>query len=169
LCKENEIGITEVDKLKIDGFEVSSTKIKEFFQNGNVENANKFLGRNYSMQGIVKEGKKLGRKMGFPTVNLTAQKSVAFKNGVYVTKTHINNEIFNSITNVGVNPTVDLDEKTKIETYIFDFYKEIYGKTIKVEFLHHLRDERKFENIDELVVQIAQDKENCKKYFEKNQ
>ncbi len=167
LCRENKIKITVVDKLTIDGIEVSSTKIKEFIQYGNIKDANKFLGRNYSVEGFVAEGKKLGRKMGFPTVNLTTEKSVIFKSGVYITKTHFNNEEYKSITNIGINPTVDSDEKTKIETYIFDFSKEIYGKNIKIEFLHHLRDEKKFQNLDALISQIAQDKEKCKKYFEK--
>ena len=74
LCNENGIEFTIVDKLKIDGIEVSSTKIKEFMQNGNINDANRFLGRNYSICGNVTEGKKLGRKMGFPTVNLMSEK-----------------------------------------------------------------------------------------------
>lgn len=169
LCSENGIDVTVVDKLKINGFEVSSTKIKEFIQDGNIEDANNFLGRNYSVEGVVKEGKKLGRKMGFPTVNLRSEKNIFLKNGVYITKTYIDDEIYNSITNVGINPTVDSDDKTKIETYIFNFSKEVYGKTVKLEFLHHLRDEKKFENIDDLMMQISCDKEKSKKYFEKNE
>lgn len=169
LCSENGIDVTVVDKLKINGFEVSSTKIKEFIQDGNIEDANNFLGRNYSVEGVVKEGKKLGRKMGFPTVNLRSEKNIFLKNGVYITKTYIDNEIYNSITNVGINPTVDSDDKTKIETYIFNFSKEVYGKIVKLEFLHHLRDEKKFENIDDLMMQISCDKEKSKKYFEKNE
>ena len=162
LCNENGIEFTIVDKLKIDGIEVSSTKIKEFMQNGNINDANRFLGRNYSICGNVTEGKKLGRKMGFPTVNLMSEKNIDIKSGVYVTKTHFEGKQFDSITNVGINPTVDLDEKTKIETYIFDFSKEIYGENIKIEFLYHLRDEKKFKNIDELMRQIASDKEKSK-------
>ena len=168
LCKENKIEITVVEKLKILEFEVSSTKIKEFIQQGNISLANKFLGRNFSYDGVVEEGKKLGRKLGFPTVNLNSEKNVILKKGVYATKTYFDDKEYNSITNIGVNPTVDSDKKIKIETYIFNFSKEIYGQSIKIEFLHDLRDEIKFKNIDELISQITIDKEECKKYFEKN-
>lgn len=137
---------------------VSSTRIRKEILNGNISIANKMLSRTYSITGNVVHGKKLGRQIGFPTANisLTTEKLIP-KVGVYYTNVEINGKIYKGITSIGNNPTVNGKELT-IETYILDFNKYIYDEEIKIYFIDRIRDEMKFNGIDELVCQLKKDK-----------
>lgn len=151
-------GIHVAEAFKVDGNIVSSSLIREKIAEGNMMACGKLLGRNYTIEGEVVVGNRLGKSIGFPTSNISLDKSmVSPPNGVYITKCIYNNRIYPSITNVGNKPTIGKYNKN-VETHIFDFNKELYGKVIRVEFLQKLRDERKFDSVDELSKEI---KDNC--------
>lgn len=145
---------------------VSSTLIRNLIVDGNIRLANSMLGYNFFIKGTVKQGNKLGRKIGFPTLNLNFDKNkLVPKNGVYVTNTIIDNKRYISLTNVGYNPTVSKDKNIKIETYVLEFEKDTYGKEITIEFVDFIRDEKKFVNLQELKNQIIRDIEYVKALF----
>ena len=145
---------------KIDN--ISSTNIRNYIQSGDIKNANNLLGRSYSLEGVVKEGLKIGRTLGFKTANLSLEQGIVLpSNGVYKTRTKYNQKMYDSITNVGNNPTVSTLNYKSIETHIFDFDKEIYGENIEVYFLGKIRDEKIFSNREELVLQIKNDIKVC--------
>ncbi|MCI9070123.1 bifunctional riboflavin kinase/FAD synthetase [Clostridium sp.] len=153
---------------KIQDEIISSTAIRKELLDGNVKKAFSMLSRPYMLSGKVIDGKKLGRTIGFPTANLEINKEkVIPKKGVYYTTVKIEEKIFKGITSVGNNPTVNGQELT-LETYILDFNEDIYGKEINVYFIDRIRDEVKFNNINELVEQLKKDKkfaEGKKKYI----
>ena len=127
---------------------------------------NVYLGREFSLIGTVIEGKKLGRSLGFPTANLLLDQDTFIPNfGVYAGTINIDNEIFNAIVNIGINPTVDNQSTVKIEAHIFDFSSDIYDKKVELSLNKFIRNEIKFNNIDELKIQIAEDIKTAKKYF----
>ncbi|MBE7038060.1 MAG: bifunctional riboflavin kinase/FAD synthetase [Ruminococcaceae bacterium] len=163
LCDENNIGVTIIERLKTDDDVISSSKIREYISLGDIKKANNMLGRNFSLSGVVEDGKHLGKKMGFPTANLRYDSTkVLPSGGVYHTKVFYNNAYFDAMTNVGVNPTVEDKNIIRIETHIIDFNKEIYGENIKIEFMDKIRDEVKFSSLNELVLQLEKDKNTIK-------
>ncbi|MGE5329121.1 MAG: bifunctional riboflavin kinase/FAD synthetase [Deltaproteobacteria bacterium] len=140
---------------------VSSTAIRKCLVHGDIPNTTNMLGRNYSIQGLVIHGRKLGTQIGFPTANLLPEKYLVLpKNGVYLTKTLLNGKLYKSITNIGKNPTFNLD-KISVETHIIDFEGDLYGQMIEVFFYKWIRGERKFKGIEELKLQINKDKDFC--------
>ena len=143
--------------------EVSSTKIRNAIKEGNILLANKMLKENYSLIGIVVKGLQNGRKLGFPTANIKIDKNkIIPKDGVYATKIFFDSSEYNGITNIGHNPTFNAKEKT-IETYIFDFSKDIYQREITVEFIERMRDEMQFADKDCLKQQMLKDTLYAKK------
>lgn len=137
---------------------VSSTRIRECILNGEVDKAFNMLSRPYSLEGEVIHGRKIGRTIGFPTANLKIEKEkVLPKIGVYYTNVKVNNKIYKGITSVGNNPTVNGKELT-IETYIIDFNENIYEQSIRVYFIEKIRDEIKFNGLEQLVTQLNKDK-----------
>ena len=138
---------------------ISSTRIRDALLNGNVDKAMKMLNRPYIIKGKVVHGKKLGRTIGFPTANLDYSKEALIpRKGVYYTNVQWQGKIYKGITSVGNNPTVNGDKLT-IETYILDFNNDLYGHNIKVYFIKKIRDEKKFNSIDDLVIQLKKDKD----------
>lgn len=141
---------------------VSSSRIREMIEKGDVSKAAELLGRPYSVYGTVTHGKKLGRTIGFPTVNQVIEsKKVIPKDGVYLTRVLLNGDAYYGITDIGVKPTVGTHTRGA-ETYIFGFKGDLYGKNIKTEFLEYLRKEKKFESVDELKKQISCDEQKAK-------
>lgn len=157
-----------VEPVSLDNEPVSSTVIRDLIENGKVEKAGRFLGRNFFIEGRIKEGEKRGRVLGFPTANLDTDWELLPKRGVYVTWAYIDETSFKSITNVGIRPTFDANQLL-IETHLLDFSGDIYGKTMRLEFLERLRDERRFESIDALVAEIRKDVEKAKEIFDKKE
>ena len=156
--------VNEVKAVSIDGDVVSSTLIRNMIMAGEMEECSKYLGRNYDIGGEVVVGNRLGRTIGFPTSNIMIDESmVTPPNGVYITYCIYNGVKYPSITNVGIKPTIGSFKKN-METHIFNFDKELYGKQIKVEFIKKTRDEVKFRNIEELSAQIAKDCNEAKAY-----
>lgn len=139
---------------------VSSSRIRSLINQGNIEEANKMLLKPFMIKGKIVKGKQIGRTIGFPTANLKYDDSFIIPGiGVYFTGVEYNGVIYKGITSVGFNPTVD---KTKshiyIETYILDFNKNIYDEQIKIYFINRIREEKKFESLEELSNQIKKDR-----------
>ena len=150
-------GIHVQEPYMIDGIVVSSTYIRQLISEGRMEECTRFMGRMYSIGGEVVVGNKLGRTIGFPTSNVMIDESMASPpNGVYITYCSYNGVKYPSITNVGVKPTIGTYSKN-VETHIFNFDKELYGKQIRVDFVKQTREERKFSGIEELSRQIESD------------
>lgn len=145
---------------KLDGESISSSLIRSLISEGSISKANELLGRNFSITGKVTEGKKLGRKLGFPTANVVPDEiTVIPKKGVYKTLVTTEGKTFKAITNTGINPTVG-GERLRTETYIPNFEGILYGKEIKIDFIDFIRPEKKFANIQELKAQIEKDIES---------
>lgn len=158
LSKELDFELHVMEAYAYNGEVVSSTIIRKYLLQGNVEKVSEMLGRPYSLRGIIVDGKKLGRTIGFPTANLQISKDVAIpKIGVYYTNIEIQGKKLKGITSVGNNPTVN-GKNITVETYILDFKGNIYGETMRVHFIKHMRDEQKFKNLDELTAQLKKDK-----------
>ena len=152
---EKGFGIHVIEPFRIDGQIVSSTLIREAILEGDMKTANKYLGRNYSIEGEVVVGNKLGRTIGFPTSNLIIDSNmVTPPSGVYITYSDYEGVRYPSITNVGFRPTIGEFDKN-VETHIFDFDKILYGKNIKVEFVRMIRPEKKFDDIEKLKQQTT--------------
>ena len=168
-CEAAGIGVEIHDAVIVDGEVVSSTLIREMIATGNMEMTAKLLGRPYSFTGTVKHGKRLGSSMGIPTINIPApDRQMLPPNGVYFSRIHINGILYNSVSNIGLNPTVNDDARRKtIETNIFDYDDDAYGKDVTVYFDHFSRGERKFRNKEELFAQISRDCENAQNYRKK--
>ena len=144
----------EISPEKVNDKIISSTAIRTYLQQGKIEKANQMLGSNFSIKGEVVEGQKLGRTLGFRTANLLYPKEIIdIPFGVYKVMTTYGK----GITNFGIRPTVSSTKKAVLETHILDFDKDIYNKTIRVEFLRMLRKEQKFNSVDELKKQIQSD------------
>ena len=157
LGKKYNFSVDIVKAIKIDNIRVSSTYIKDLIYAGKVEMINSFLGRNYTLEGKVISCKQLGRTIGFPTANMKLKENLVIpKRGIYATKVYINDKVYMGATNIGYNPTVN-GERLSIETNILDFNKDIYGETIKLEFLERIRDEKKFKDLNELKIQLKMD------------
>lgn len=146
------------NKLKEAGEIISSSIIRECIASGNVAKVSVFMGRNYSISGIVQHGKKLGNTIGFPTINLLPDTDkLLVPNGVYETRVCIDGVYYKGVTNVGDNPTVDFDHQIKVETHILNYNNDLYGRYLDVEFIRHIRDEIKFDSIQALKNQIKSD------------
>lgn len=150
----------------VDGEVVSSTLVRDLIACGRVDECARFLGRFYSVRGRVVVGNRIGRKIGFPTLNCTVDETMATpSNGVYVTNCIYDGKKYASVTNVGRKPTIGQYQKN-IETHLFGFDEEIYGEEIHVEFIKKLRDEYKFSSVEELSAQIARDCETARRFHE---
>lgn len=147
-----------IEKVSIAGERVSSTLIREAVGRGDMTKAAVFLGAPYPITGMVSHGKELGRKLGMPTVNLmpSADKLLP-PNGVYYSYVWLENRRYPAISNVGSKPTVSSVQTTGVETYLYDFEKDVYGKEITVELLDFKRPERKFDSVEALKEQMRRD------------
>ncbi|MBO5007765.1 MAG: bifunctional riboflavin kinase/FAD synthetase [Clostridia bacterium] len=168
LCTKYSVGVTVIDTICISDFDgkddpVSSTKIRSLISCGRVDDAAVYLGRPYTISGTVREGKHLGRTLGFPTVNLYPDANAILPaNGVYATVLHTDGERYEAVTNVGVNPTVDMGNNIKAETHVFGNVGNLYGKKISVEFIKLIRPEKHFPDVNTLKTQVESDKLKAK-------
>lgn len=158
-----------IDKLQMDEEDVSSSRIREHILKGNMEQAQRLLGRPYYIENEVVHGNAKGNAiLHIPTANQVAEdQKLTPPNGVYVSRIWIDGKKYHGITNVGVKPTVEACAKKGMETNIFDFSEDIYGKQIRVELLHYCRPERKFQSIEELAAQMQSDINYAKDYLAK--
>lgn len=150
-----------------NGTIISSTEIRRLITAGEVQQAAKMLGRSYSISGIVAHGNERGRLLGYPTANLElVDAHVAIPlGGVYAVRAYVDGGVYGGMANIGKNPTFGDVEKSRLETNIFGFSGDIYGKTLTIEFVQRIRGEVKFAGIDALKEQLAQDKLDCLKFL----
>lgn len=150
-----------------NGTIISSTEIRRLITDGEVQQAAKMLGRSYSISGIVAHGNERGRLLGYPTANLElVDAHVAIPlGGVYAVRAYVDGGVYGGMANIGKNPTFGDVEKPRLETNIFGFSGDIYGKTLTIEFVQRIRGEVKFTGIDALKEQLAQDKLDCLKFL----
>ncbi len=150
----------------VDDVMVSSTLIRQMITTGQVQQAAILLGRPVTLKGRVIHGAKRGRLLGYPTINLGIASGLAVpQNGVYAVKLIIQDNQYNGIANIGTNPTFH-DIGRRIEVHILDFSGDLYGETVTVRFLNHIRDEQTFSNSEELKLQIAKDIVAAQKYYQ---
>ncbi|MBR5295308.1 MAG: bifunctional riboflavin kinase/FAD synthetase [Clostridia bacterium] len=155
------------DPVCYGGQPISSTKIRGFLNEGKVEEAGSFLGRPYSICFPVLQGKRLGRRIGFPTLNQAfPEEYVTPKKGVYAVRVIFDEKEYFGVCNVGSRPTVDQDDRIIAETHLFDFSGELYGKEVRVEFYKFLRPETRFSSLEELKTQIGKDREEARLFWE---
>ncbi|MBE6713491.1 MAG: riboflavin biosynthesis protein RibF [Ruminococcaceae bacterium] len=158
------------DPVCLDGGTVSSTRIRKLLAEGEMEQVKRLLGRPYSIRFPVLHGKRLGTRIGFPTLNqVFPEEYVTPKKGVYAVRVGFDGRELFGVCNVGSRPTVDSDDRVIAETHLLDFAEELYGKEVRVEFHHFLRAETKFSSLEELKIQIGKDRENARLFWKEQQ
>ncbi len=166
IAKTLNIEVVVVPLEQHSGVKISSTQIREHILNGEMELASKLLSRNFYIEGTVLRGKGLGHKQNTPTVNIMFDKDAIIpKHGVYLTKTKIGTKVFNSITNIGIRPSVENTTVPNAETHILNFNSDVYDTDITVEFIKMLRPEIKFESKEKLFEQVNNDVKYATDYF----
>ena len=158
--------VLEIKAFEVENIKISSTKIRDAIQQGNIKLCNNYLGYNFNINGDVVKGKSIGKSLGFPTANIKIAEGYKImpKNGVYLVRCFFEKEKLYGMMNIGFNPTFGSNDKT-LEVNIFDFDKDLYGETIRIEFLNFIREEIKFENVELLQNQLIKDRENCIKHL----
>jgi len=178
LCAEIGIGCDVVSKVELEGITVSSTYIRSLVAQGEMDQAVRYLGHPYTLTDTVRHGKKLGSALGFPTVNLRFPAGVLVPaHGVYATQVWVLPEYpdhapflpgegpYPAVTNVGVRPSVDDGDAVNVEGFLLDFSGDLYGRTVRVEFCHFLRPERRFDDLDALRIQVQRDAQETLTWF----
>jgi riboflavin kinase/FMN adenylyltransferase len=157
-----DLTVEQVPSIIVEGIRVSSTAIREALAAGNIALATALLGRPYRMSGRVVRGRRVGRSLGYPTANVDLRRRQSAVRGIYAVRVHgLPEGPVEGVASVGSRPTFDL-VKPLLEVHLFDFERDIYGAYIHVDFIEHLRDEEKFESVDELVAQMQRDEENAR-------
>ena len=160
--------VTQVDPFKLNSISVSSTKIRNLIKDGNIDEANRFLGYNMFLSGRVVAGKGRGKKMGFPTANILLEKlKIKPGNGVYLISSIYAGIKIYGMMNIGNNPTFD-DKSPSIEVNFFDFDHKIYDENIQIQIITRIRNEIKFSGSDELSNQLIEDKKKCIEFISRN-
>jgi len=159
--------VEEISAQDIDAVSVSSTKIRKALEEGNLQIANSYLGTDFQLNGTVTKGKGIGKTINFPTANISIIEDYKMipKNGVYIAKAKVENNIYTGMMNIGNNPTVN-GKTRSIEIHLFNFNKEIYNKEITISIQKRIRDEQKFESVEILKSQLNKDKTTALTYFE---
>ncbi|MEK7768113.1 MAG: bifunctional riboflavin kinase/FAD synthetase, partial [Pseudomonadota bacterium] len=162
--------VVEMPSFNVDGLRVSSTAVREALASGDLDLARRLLGRPYSISGRVVDGDKLGKKIGFPTANMQLRHNRPPLSGIFAVEVHgaegsSSQRVTRGVASLGVRPTVHESGKPVLEVHLFDFDQEIYGRHLRMDFLHKLRDEEKYSDLDTLTRQIERDVENAKNYF----
>jgi riboflavin kinase / FMN adenylyltransferase len=166
LGAEFNFEVVGVPPIKTNDEVVSSTAIRQAIERGDFARAAAMLGREYTILGTVVRGDDLGKKIGFPTANLSAHNEQFPPNGVYAAEARIDGELHRGVVNLGVRPTVTSGKSERVlEIHLFDFNRSIYGQDLEVRFVKFLRPERKFENVDALVAQIGRDVDQARELF----
>jgi len=160
--------VEQISAQEIDEVSVSSTKIRNALFEGNCQLANEYLGYPYILSGTVEKGKSIGRTINFPTANLHIKESYKLipKNGVYIVSSLLNNKTVFGMMNIGFNPTVN-GEKQSIEIHFFNWNADLYNQKIQVNVLERIREEQKFDSIDDLKIQLQQDQNKSLQMIEK--
>lgn len=152
-----------VEDLVYNHTRVSTTYIKDFLSTGDLGSARKLLNRHYDIKGIVVHGNRIGHKLGYPTANIDYNNYFLPKSGVYYVKVNVDDQVYHGMANIGNNPTLNYSFEKRLEIYILDFNKNIYGKQMDITFMHYLRQELKFRNKKELIEQLQKDESAVRK------
>lgn len=163
---QHGVSVEAMGSVLLEGVRVSSTAVRLALGEGNLRLARHYLGRPYSISGHVEHGGKVGRKLGYPTANIQLKHNRPPLSGIFVVQASIEDgRAVPGVASLGVRPTIEADGKPVLEVHLFDFDQQIYGKHLHVDFLHKLRDEMKFDGLENLTKQIALDAENARKWF----
>ena len=162
-----ELGFTVgiVEPILVRGVRISSSRIRQLIEEGQVDAVEPMLGRSHFVSGVVVSGHRRGREFGFPTANLACSTEVLPKDGIYATIFEWKNQRWLSVSNVGVNPTFGAGPRT-VESFILDFTQNVYGESVKLFFVNRIREERKFARIEDLISQMHQDVKAARLVFE---
>jgi riboflavin kinase/FMN adenylyltransferase len=163
--KAASFSVEAMPTVTIDGVRASSSAVRSALGSGDIERANRLLGRPYVMSGHVAHGDKLGRNLGFPTANVILRREPALSGIFAVQVNGLGDRPRPGVASLGVRPTIKHEAKPLLEVYMFDFDEAIYGRRIEVEFLHKLRDEERYDNLDALTRQIRTDVAQARDYF----
>ena len=159
--KRRGFSVSVVEPVLLEGEPVSSTRIREAVERGDITLANRLLKRRYTLSGTVVQNKRIGSRIGFPTANIDANpKRVIPADGVYATFASVDGGMYRAVTNIGTNPTVN-GEKLTIETHLIDFHADIYGQALSISFRKRMRGELMFDSLDALKEQIRLDVEEA--------
>jgi riboflavin kinase/FMN adenylyltransferase len=163
------LAVCAVHSVTQDGIRISSTAIRAALLAGQMREAQRYLGRPYSISGRVVHGDGMGKEIGFPTANIQLKHNRPPLSGIFVAQVHIEDlGVLQGVASLGVRPTIRHDAKPVLEVHLFEFSQQIYGKHLRVEFLQKLRDEEKYPDVATLTRQIALDVVNAKKWFEQH-
>ena len=159
LCRRYGMEVRVIPSVEVEGVAVSSTRIRALLKAGDMPAVMRLLGRPFAISGTVSRGNRVGRTWGFPTINQVLEDGVALPRfGVYASLVTLGEKQHFAVTNVGIHPTVGTVARPQAETFIDDFEGDLYGQTVTVELIRHLRDERRFDNAEQLKAQIDRDK-----------
>jgi riboflavin kinase / FMN adenylyltransferase len=151
-----------IDDMLYNYTRVSTTYIKDLLDDANLGQVRKLLNRHYTIKGQVVHGNSVGKKLGFPTANIDFDHYYMPKNGVYYVRVKLNEKTYHAMANIGNNPTLNFTADQRLEVYILDFSKDIYGETVEIEFCYYLRAEKKFENKEALIEQLKKDEQTIR-------
>jgi riboflavin kinase/FMN adenylyltransferase len=164
-----DFAVHAVHSVKLDGVRISSTAIRAALMAGQLREAQRYLGRHYSISGRVVHGDGLGKKIGFSTANIQLKHNRPPLSGIFVVQVHAEGlGVLQGVASLGVRPTVRHDAMPVLEVHLFEFDRQIYGKHLRVEFLQKLRDEEKYPDVETLTRHIALDVEHAKKWFKQH-
>ena len=164
-CERFGFSVDETETLMHGGSRVSSTRVRECIRNDDFSGAAELLGRPYSLSGRIAHGRKLGRELGYPTINIKMGDKTLIVKGIFAVQVKgIDNRSLQGVASIGTRPTIN-GVDTILEVYILDFNRDVYGYRVVVEFLHKIRNEEKFDSLEELSAHIAQDTEKAKAFF----
>ncbi|MBE6837584.1 MAG: bifunctional riboflavin kinase/FAD synthetase [Ruminococcus sp.] len=167
LGKKLDFEVKVVEPFMVSGEVLSSTMLRELIKNGEISKANRLLCENYELELEVVYGAQIGRTWNFPTINqIFPEGQVVVKFGVYCSRVLIDGVWYNGVTNVGVKPTVNEKSEPLAETFIMDYTGDLYGKKLRLSLYEFIREEKKFQSLDELKEEIAKNKKYAEKYFE---
>ena len=169
-CAGHSLGCDVIPPVTLDGRIVSSTYIRTLIENGQMEEARRYLGHPHILTDTVHSGYHLGSRLGAPTINMYFPEGVLVpRHGVYATRVCLEgDESYPAVTNVGVRPTVGSGNRVSVESHLLDYSGNLYGRQARVEFFAFLREEQQFADYEKLSAQIARDAETAREYFEKN-
>ena len=155
----------KIDPIRYKDFVVSSTRIRRIVSEGHVDEAGALLGHPYYLDGVVEEGRHVGRELGFPTANIRTDNELVPPHGVYATTLTLDGVVHSSITNIGVRPTFGESAAASIETHVFGFDESLYDRTVRLSFIQRIRDERRFDDVDGLRAQMEADRRRVIELF----
>ena len=167
-ASDYDFTVEEIQAQEIEKIAISSTKVRNSINNGDLKTTEKYLGRYFNLTGKVIKGDGLGKKIMYPTANIFIEEKYKIipKDGVYLIKTFIKNKLYNGMMNIGHRPTIGANEKS-LEVHLFNFNKDIYGEQISVDIISKIRDEKKFSSIEALKDQLVKDENHCLKLINK--